>query len=73
MSASRSRDTEQPISWEILQDHINRLEKRVKSQQLEIVNLKKDLRFYEMMLLEEYHLLLRLLGEDQPKARIHRL
>lgn len=73
MSASRSKDPEKPVSWESLQEQINQLEEQVKIQQLEITQLKKDMKFYEMMLLEEYHLLLRLLGEDQPKARIHQL
>lgn len=33
-------------------------------------NAQKDMRFFETMLLEEYHLLLQLLGKDQ-NIRIH--
>lgn len=35
-------------------------------------NTQKDMRFFETMLLEEYHLLLQLLGKDQ-NIRIHQL
>ncbi|MCH5583540.1 hypothetical protein MK805_00955 [Shimazuella sp. AN120528] len=35
--------------------------------------LKKEMRFFESMLLEEYHLLLQLLEKDKTGIRLHRL
>lgn len=33
--------------------------------------MKEDLRFFELMLMEEYHMLLQLLGQDHYPLRIH--
>ncbi|MBA4492814.1 hypothetical protein ACFO25_09010 [Paenactinomyces guangxiensis] len=46
-----------------------RLDQLVKENQ----KLNQDMRFFELMLLEEYHLLLQLLGKDQSNLRIHSL
>jgi chromosome segregation ATPase len=35
--------------------------------------LKKEMRFFESMLLEEYHLLLQLLEKDKTGIRLHQL
>lgn len=48
---------------EMIQSHLHRL---TKSNE----NTQKDMKFFETMLLEEYHLLLQLLGKDQD-IRIH--
>jgi len=60
-----------------LTERIDKLEKLVESQQKqyetllkENQKLKGDMKFFEMMLLEEYHLLLELLGKRN-HARIH--
>lgn len=35
--------------------------------------LKKEMHFFEMMLLEEYHLLLQLLEKDKTEIRLHHM
>jgi chromosome segregation ATPase len=39
----------------------------------EQTKLKKEMRFFESMLLEEYHLLLQLLEKDKTGIRLHHL
>lgn len=63
---------------EQLQERVDRLEKQIEKvqQQLDQLvkenqTLKRDMRFFEFMLLEEYHLLIQLLGKDQNNLRIH--
>lgn len=52
---------------------ISQLEKVITQQQAQLEKIKKDLQFYEWVLLEEYHLLLKILGEDKEKVRIHHI
>lgn len=59
--------------WDEIENKLVQFEQMIKDQQTQIEKMKKDLQFYELMLLEEYHLLLRLLGEDQQIIRIHRI
>ena len=68
--------------WQVLKEREERsamsmriaeLEKAMTEQQSQLEKIRKDLRFYELMLLEEYHLLLKILGEDKQKIRIHHL
>ncbi len=59
--------------WEQIENKLVQLEQIIEDQQAQIDKMKKDLQFYELMLLEEYHLLLRILGEDQKMIRIHQV
>jgi cell division protein FtsB len=52
---------------------IAQLEQAVEQQRAEMEKLKKDVYYFEMMLLEEYHMLLRLLGAERQKVRLHSL
>ncbi|RAL25632.1 hypothetical protein [Thermoflavimicrobium daqui] len=61
-----------------LSDQIERLEQKLNRYQAQIEKiaqenqkLKKNMRFFEMMLIEEYHLLIRLLGKEKENLRIH--
>lgn len=59
--------------WKEIEDKIDRLEQTLRGQREQIEKMKKDMKFYELMLLEEYHLLLKLLGEDPKNIRIHQI
>ncbi|SFX44295.1 hypothetical protein SAMN04487866_10814 [Thermoactinomyces sp. DSM 45891] len=59
-------------------EYMEQLEKRVGLVQSEIARLnhshekmKQDLRFLELMLLEEYHMLLQIMDRKQGTLRIH--
>ncbi|TCP64836.1 hypothetical protein [Baia soyae] len=59
-------------------EYMEQLEKRVGLVQSEITRLnhshekmKQDLRFLELMLLEEYHMLLQIMDRKQGTLRIH--
>lgn len=58
--------------WSDIEKKLVQLMQMMRKQQKEIDKIKKDMRFYELMLLEEYHLLLKLLGEE-PMIRIHQV
>lgn len=56
---------------------LSQLEKRLEQIQAQVKDLirenhkiKMDLKFFELMLLEEYHLLIRLIGKEQNKLYI---
>lgn len=56
---------------------LSQLEKRLEQIQAQVKDLlrenhkmKMDLKFFELMLLEEYHLLIQLLGKEQNKLYI---
>lgn len=56
---------------------LTRLEKRLEQIQAQVNDLirdnqkmKMDLKFFELMLLEEYHLLIQLIGKEQNKLYI---
>lgn len=59
--------------WGEIEERVVRLEQKLKGQQAQLEKLKKDMKFYELLLLEEYHILLRLLGEDSLDIRIHQI
>lgn len=67
----RLHDLQTQQAATLLKGRVRQLEKLTEVQQAELEKVKKDLKFYELMLLEQYHLLLRLLGEDQQKVKIH--
>lgn len=48
-------------------------EQEIGSYKSEQTKLKKEMRFFESMLLEEYHLLLQLLEKDKTGIRLHHL
>lgn len=48
-----------------LEGKIEEVQQKLKRLTDENKKIKQDLKFFEMMLLEEYHLLLQLLGKDQ--------
>ena len=59
--------------WGKIEKRIDQLEQTLQNQRAQLEKMKKDMKFYELMLLEEYHLLLKLLGEDPQNIRIHRI
>lgn len=59
--------------WGEIEEKVVQLEQKLKGQQVQLEEMKKDMKFYELMLLEEYHILLKLLGEDPQNIRIHRI
>jgi chromosome segregation ATPase len=61
-----------------LQARLTQLEKQVglMEEQIQLLvkrnqSLQEDMKFFELMLLEEYHLLVQLLGKEQHQLRIH--
>lgn len=63
-----------------LQERIRHLEEKLESNQEQMKDLikenrrmREEMRFFEMMLLEEYHLLISLLDQKQSKARLQGL
>jgi hypothetical protein len=63
---------------EALQARLIQLEKQVErmEEQIQLLvkrnqGLQEDMKFFELMLLEEYHLLIQLLGKEQHQLRIH--
>lgn len=58
-----------------LEEKIEEVQQKLKRLADENKKIKQDLKFFELMLLEEYHLLLQLLGKDQGKywLNIHRV
>jgi hypothetical protein len=70
-----SFDDDRPRRYE---RRITELENRFRTQQLQLENLKKenerlkrDMRFFEQMLFEEYKILIHLLNKGQNNIRIH--
>ncbi|SFI96898.1 hypothetical protein [Thermoflavimicrobium dichotomicum] len=55
-----------------LRHRMQRLEEQLEKIMKENEKLKRDMRFFESVLLEEYQLLLHLVNKDQGKLRIHR-
>lgn len=60
----RLKQLEERLAW---------CEQRLAACQQENEKLKKDMRFFEAMLLEEYHLLLELLEKNKTEIRLHHL
>jgi hypothetical protein len=65
---------------EQLQKRLSEIEKKLACYELELgiykseqTKLKKEMRFFESMLLEEYHLLLQLLEKDKTGIRLHNI
>ncbi|WP_044642183.1 hypothetical protein [Risungbinella massiliensis] len=56
---------------EDLKRRILDLEKQLMDVRKEQGKIRKDMDLFEWMLLEEYRILLKLLGEDPPQSRIH--
>ncbi|PTX55171.1 Myb-like DNA-binding protein [Melghirimyces profundicolus] len=63
-----------------LQERIRRLEEKLEANQNEMKKLmeenrktREEMRFFEIMLLEEYRILISLLDKKNPKPRLHRL
>ncbi|SDX50861.1 Myb-like DNA-binding domain-containing protein [Marininema mesophilum] len=59
-------------------ERVQRLEDRIQASQVHIEQLLKEnrklreeMKFFEMLLLEEYQLLVKLLDRKKPKAKIH--
>ncbi|MBA4601481.1 hypothetical protein [Thermoactinomyces mirandus] len=53
-----------------LEKRLEQIEAQVKDLLRENHKMKMDLKFFELMLLEEYHLLIQLLGREQNKLYI---
>lgn len=56
---------------EELKERIQDLEKKLAELRSEQKKMQKDMRFYEWMLMEEYRILLKFLGEETESYRIH--
>jgi cell division septum initiation protein DivIVA len=67
--SSRSKESlDQQLSD--LENRLEQIQAQVKDLLRENHKLKTDLKFFELMLLEEYHLLIQLLNRDQNKIYI---
>ncbi|MGI6473015.1 MAG: hypothetical protein ACOX0J_01505 [Thermoactinomyces vulgaris] len=67
--SSRSKESlDQQLSS--LENRLEQIQAQVKDLLRENHKLKTDLKFFELMLLEEYHLLIQLLNRDQNKIYI---
>jgi hypothetical protein len=53
-----------------LEEQVEQMGQQMKRLAQENRKLKQDLRFFEVMLIEQYHMLLHLLGKDQSKCLI---
>jgi chromosome segregation ATPase len=56
-----------------IEEKLANYELEMRSYKSEHNKLKKEMRFFESMLLEEYHLLLQLLEKDKTGIRLHHL
>jgi septal ring factor EnvC (AmiA/AmiB activator) len=69
----RKRDEQLQQRLRQLEEKLDWCEEQLKLCHQENKKLKKDMRFFETMLLEEYHLLLQLLEKDKTGIRLHHL
>jgi hypothetical protein len=53
-----------------LEEQVEQMGHQMKRLLQENRKLKQDLRFFEVMLIEQYHMLLHMLGKDQTKCLI---
>lgn len=58
---------------EALEAKLATYEEQIGKCRTEQSKLKKDMHFFEMMLLEEYHLILQLLEKDKTEIRLHHI
>lgn len=63
-----SRSIDQQLSS--LENRLEQIQAQVKDLLRENHKMKTDLKFFELMLLEEYHLLIQLLNREQNKVYI---
>lgn len=56
---------------ELIEDWMNQYQTELKRLSDSQEKMGKDMRFYELMLLEEYHMLLQLLEREKGKVWIH--
>jgi predicted nuclease with TOPRIM domain len=61
-----------------VQERLTQIEKQVEHIQEQMQqlakrnqNLQEDMKFFELMLIEEYHLLIQLLGNESHQLRVH--
>jgi chromosome segregation ATPase len=64
VKALQARLTQLEKQVELMEEQVQSLVKRNQS-------LQENMKFFELMLLEEYHLLIQLLGKEQHQLRIH--
>jgi hypothetical protein len=64
VKALQARLTQLEKQVELMEEQVQLLVKRNQS-------LQENMKFFELMLLEEYHLLIQLLGKEQHQLRIH--
>jgi chromosome segregation ATPase len=58
---------------EVLEAKLAAYEEEIGQCRSEQTKLKKEMHFFEMMLLEEYHLLLQLLEKEKTGIRLHHI
>lgn len=56
-----------------IEEKLAQYEQEISNNRREQNKLKSEMRFFESMLLEEYHLLLQLLEKDKTGIRLHHL
>ena len=68
MSSRSNESVDQQLSS--LENRLEQIQAQVKDLLRENHKMKTDLKFFELMLLEEYHLLIQLLNREQNKVYI---
>ncbi|SEM69487.1 DUF5320 domain-containing protein [Lihuaxuella thermophila] len=68
-SAEDTRKLEERLAC--LEEKLELMQQQLKQLVIENKKLRRDMKFFELMLLEEYHLLIQLLGRDQGDLSIH--
>lgn len=54
-----------------LESQVENLRKQVQSLNAENQKLRKECRFFELMLLEQYQILIQLMGRNRSRLRLH--
>lgn len=69
--APHTKDSLMKVRVHRLESQVESLRKQVQSLTAENQKLRKDSRFFELMLLEQYQILIQLMGRNPSRLRIH--
>ncbi|TCS95081.1 hypothetical protein EDD58_103507 [Hazenella coriacea] len=70
-NSPQTKDSLLKVRVQRLESQVASLSKQIQSLTVENQKLRKDSRFFELMLLEQYQILIQLMGRNPSRLRVH--